>query len=152
MNEKSVIKLPKGDDMHCHLRRGIIMRSVVGYTTRQFQRAVIMPNTDPPILTAEDAVQYRSEITSVQRVDFEPLMTIQITDNTTPAMIKEAKKVGVVAGKVYPKNVTTGSQNGVTDFKAVYPVFKEMQEQQMLLLLHGESGKKWNERFPSTDT
>jgi len=98
-----------------------------------------MPNTDPPILTAEDAVQYRSEITSVQRVDFEPLMTIQITDNTTPAMIKEAKKVGVVAGKVYPKNVTTGSQNGVTDFKAVYPVFKEMQEQQMLLLLHGES-------------
>ena len=133
------IAVKKGDDMHLHLRRGQILRSVIGFTSSQFKRAVIMPNTGPPILTAKDAVAYRDEIMQYQVGDFQPLMTIQVTDCTTPAMIEEAKEAGVVAGKVYPQGVTTNSQNGIANFKAIYPALREMQNQQMLLLLHGES-------------
>jgi dihydroorotase len=137
------IKLIKGDDLHCHLRKGKILDSVAIFTAKQFKRATIMPNTNPPILTAEDAIGYRREITECcwddDWKDFEPLMTIQITDNTTPAMIIEAKKAGVIAGKVYPQGVTTNSQNGVSNFYNIIGVMREMQKQGMLLLLHGES-------------
>lgn len=128
----------KGDDMHCHLRRGKIMKSVAWLTAGQFKRAVVMPNTNPPILTAEDALQYCHEI-ELYCPSLKPLMTIQINDLTTPAIIAEARQAGVVAGKVYPQGVTTNSQNGVTDFKNIYPALREMQKQNMLLLLHGES-------------
>ncbi len=133
------IRIRKGDDLHCHLRQDEILKSVVGFTTRQFRRAIIMPNTTPPILTGRDAVIYQREILDCCGEKFEPLMTIQITDNTTPDIIVEAKRVGVVAGKVYPQGVTTNSQNGVTDFDSLYLVFLEMQKQNMLLLIHGES-------------
>jgi len=139
------IKLIKGDDLHCHLRRGKILESVAIFTARQFKRATIMPNTNPPILTAEDVIKYRHEIYECCWDDgwkeFEPLMTIQINDYTTPKMITQAKRAGVIAGKVYPQGVTTNSQNGVTNFGALYPVFREMQNLNMLLLLHGESPK-----------
>jgi dihydroorotase len=133
------IKIRKPDDMHCHLRSDEIMRSVVGFTAKQFRRAVIMPNLTPAILTAKNAAYYQGEIIDSAGKGFTPLMTIQITDATTPAMIAEAKEVGVIAGKVYPLGVTTNSQNGVKDFNALDPVFREMQTQGMLLLLHGEN-------------
>lgn len=129
----------KGDDMHLHFRRGKIMQAVVGFTAKQFKRAVVMPNTDPPILTADDAVKYWNEIRSCCTGEFEPLMTIQITEATTPSMIIDAKKVGVVAGKIYPHGVTTNSHNGVSDFRKIARVLYTMQQENMLLLLHGES-------------
>ncbi|MCX6721945.1 MAG: dihydroorotase, partial [Candidatus Staskawiczbacteria bacterium] len=88
------------DDMHCHLRRDDVMRSVAHFTARQFARAVIMPNTIPPILTADDATRYFGEIIGSLSGGFEPLMTIQINELTTPAIIIKAKKTGVVEGKV----------------------------------------------------
>ncbi|MFH1761782.1 MAG: dihydroorotase [bacterium] len=138
MRENFTIR--KGDDFHCHLRRGYILKSVVGFTARAFKRAVIMPNTSPPILTCAQAAEYRKEILSAtDGTGFEPLMTIQINDQTSPKIITEAKEAGVTAGKVYPQGVTTNSQNGVTDFKKIYPALQEMQNQDMPLLLHGES-------------
>ncbi len=129
----------KGDDMHCHLRTGVVLKSVVDFTSKYWGRAIIMPNTTPKaVLTADIASAYRNAIKIACHDNFEPLMTIQINDKTTPAMIAEAKKAGVVAGKVYPKGVTTNSENGVIDLKSLYPVFEAMQEQDILLLLHGE--------------
>ena len=65
-------------------------------------------------------------------------MTIKITDATTPKMIKDACNAGVIAGKVYPVGVTTNSHDGVSDFSKMYPVFKAMQDCDMVLSLHGE--------------
>lgn len=135
------IKVIKGDDFHCHLRRGDVLKSVISYTTSQFKRAVVMPNTSPPILTGQDALDYRKEIISAlpTESDFEPLMTIQINDYTTSEMIEEANNAGVIAGKVYPLGVTTNSYNGVTNFQKISPIFEKMEKEGMLLLLHGES-------------
>jgi dihydroorotase len=131
------LRIKKGDDMHCHLRRGKMMRSVAWLTVNQFKRVVIMPNTDPPILTADDVLQYSHEI-GLYCPPLERLMTIQINNSTTLKIISEAREAGVVAGKVYPQGVTTNSQNGVTNFRSMYPVFEKMQEAEMVLSLHGE--------------
>ncbi|MFH1088420.1 MAG: dihydroorotase [Patescibacteria group bacterium] len=129
------------DDFHVHFRRGRLLEQVVPYTVMQFRRALVMPNTDPPILTADDAEKYQREImTIVRRSDysFEPLMTIKLVDSTTPAVIAEAKKRGVVAGKLYPQGVTTGSRDGITDFESLFPVFDEMEKVGLCLSIHGE--------------
>jgi len=134
----TTLKILEGDDLHCHFRRGDIMKSVVGFTARQFKRATVMPNTDPPILTADDIIAYWQSLQTIAPLLW-PLMTIQINGDTTPNIVEMAKKHGAVAGKVYPQGVTTNSQNGVLDFKAIYPALEKMQEIGMLLLLHGES-------------
>jgi len=133
-----VFKMTKGDDFHVHLRLDEILQTVVCFTARQFKRAIIMPNTDPPILTALDVMWYRKMINEYAPW-LDPLMTIQINGKTTPAIVIEAKKAGAIAGKIYPQGVTTNSQNGVADFKALYPALDEMQNQGMLVLWHGES-------------
>jgi len=133
-----VITIRRPDDFHVHFRRGDILRTVAPYTASQFGRALVMPNTDPPILTGADAQAYRDEISAATGPGFEPLMTIQITDATPPPMVREARESGVVAGKVYPRGVTTNSQNGVTDFRALYPVFRAMERVGLILSIHGQ--------------
>lgn len=137
--ETKTLRIIKGDDFHCHLREGNILQSVIGFTARQFKRAIIMPNLTPPILTAEDAEAYGQEIFYAGgHGGFEPLMTIQITDDTTPAIISEADEAGVKACKIYLRGTTTNSQNGVTDFKKLRTAFQEMQKRKMRALIHGE--------------
>jgi dihydroorotase len=66
-------------------------------------------------------------------------MTIQITENTKPETVFKAKEVGAIAGKVYPRGMTTNSENGVGDYKAIDPVLAAMQTCGMVALFHGES-------------
>src|SRR3989344_5140992 len=114
------ITFRKPVDFHVHLRDGDMLKAVAPYTAAHFRRALVMPNTRPnPILTAEDAMRYKEQIFKAfknKNRTFEPLMTIQITDSTTPEIIRKAKEAGVIAGKVYPAGVTTNSDNGITDF------------------------------------
>jgi dihydroorotase len=132
------ITLRKPDDMHVHLRQGDMLTEVAPYTAAQCARAIVMPNLTPPILTAEDVVRYREEIEQAAGSSFKPLMVFKIVPSTTPAMVTELKKVGVTAGKLYPEGVTTNSEDGVKDIPALYPVFKEMEKQGIVLCLHGE--------------
>ena len=136
----------KGDDLHLHLRTGEMLRTVLPHTTRQFKRAVIMPNVTVKgrkytgVLDRYDMAVYRDEIlASRDDIGFEPLMTIQIVEKTTPDMVRDAKAAGAIAGKVYPRGMTTNSENGVYDYEAIYPTLTAMQECGMLVLFHGES-------------
>ncbi len=138
MNE---LHIRKPDDFHCHLRDGEMLDVVLPITASQFARALVMPNLSPKILNLDDVRQYRERIVSrLNNSSFQPLMSLYVNDHTTPEMIREAYDggKGAIAGKVYPKNMTTGSDEGVSDFKLLYPVFETMQEVGMLLLLHGE--------------
>ena len=56
MNRLTIIK---PDDWHLHLRDSLQMKAVVADTARQFARAIIMPNLNPPVRTCEDALAYR---------------------------------------------------------------------------------------------
>ena len=133
--------LTRPDDWHLHLRDGALMQSVLPDTTRQFARAIVMPNLRPPVIAVEQAQAYRARILAAlpTGAKFEPFMTLYLTDNTTAREIQRAKQSGVVhAVKLYPAGATTHSDAGVTDIRKTYPALEEMQRLGMPLLVHGE--------------
>lgn len=136
------MRIRKIDDMHVHLRQGEMLEVVLPFTVMQCERALVMPNLTPPVLTANDVINYRQKIMEVVSATggkyFAPLMTFKITPETSASQIDGLKQAGAIAGKLYPDGVTTNSQGGVTDFKALYPVYKSMQESGLVLCLHGE--------------
>ena len=135
------IKLTKPDDWHLHLRQGEAMSSVVGMTARQMGRAIVMPNLSPPVKTVKQALDYRREIVSAlpQSSDFNPLMTLYLTDNTTRQDIINASiEEHVYAVKLYPAGATTNSESGVTNLSNVYSALEQMQKECIPLLVHGE--------------
>jgi dihydroorotase len=136
------LTITRPDDWHLHLRDGDVLRSVLPDTTRRFARAIVMPNLKPPVVTVADAAAYRDRILAALPVGaaFEPLMTLYLTEATAPEEIRRAKESGFVhAVKYYPAGATTNAASGVSDPLRCYPVFEEMQRQQVPLLLHGES-------------
>lgn len=131
------------DDWHLHLRDGNAMRSVLPDTARRFARAIIMPNLKPPIVTTEQAAAYRGRILSALPAElsgqFEPLMTLYLTDTTTPEEITRAKESGFVqAVKLYPAGATTHSDAGVTDIARCEITLEQMEKLDLPLLVHGE--------------
>ncbi len=135
------ITLTRPDDWHLHVRDGAAMASVVPHTTRQFGRAIIMPNLKSPVTVTQQAQEYRDRIIRIIPADtaFEPLMTLYLTDNTQAEEIRRAKESGFIhAVKFYPAGATTNSDSGVTDLKHTYAALEAMQKQAMPLLVHGE--------------
>lgn len=144
--EVATLELPvAADDLHVHVRDGPFLSSLVPAVARQFRRALIMPNLQPPVTTTEDASAYRQRILdALQASDakcfpFTPLMSLYLTDSTPPEEIQKAKACGhVYAVKLYPAGATTNSANGVTDITRTYPTLREMARLRMPLLVHGE--------------
>ncbi len=128
------------DDMHLHLRDGEALKAVAPFTARQMGRAVIMPNLKPPVVSVADALAYKQRILDAlpEGSTFEPLMTLYLTDKSTPELVREAKAAGIVAFKLYPAGATTNSDSGVTDLFKLIPVLQEMAAQDMRFLVHGE--------------
>lgn len=136
----TTLTLQTPDDWHLHFRDGDMLLETVPATAKVFQRAIVMPNLVPPVTTAELAVAYRERILAARPVgsQFQPLVTLYLTDKTTQADIQQAKAAGVVAAKLYPAGATTNSTSGVAMLDALYPVFEAMAAEGMLLLIHGE--------------
>ncbi|HEX6928179.1 MAG TPA: dihydroorotase [Gammaproteobacteria bacterium] len=135
------LTLARPDDWHLHLRDGAQMAAVLPCTARQFGRALVMPNLRPPVTTTEQALAYRQRILDARpaNADFEPLMTLYLTDNTPPSEIGTAKASGaVLAVKLYPAGATTNSDAGVTDIAKTYATLETMAEAGMPLCVHGE--------------
>jgi len=134
------ITLTRPDDWHLHVRDGDALHTVVPHTAAQFGRAIIMPNLRPPVTTAQQALAYKARIQAAvpAGVDFEPLMTLYLTDNLPADEIRRAKDAGVVALKLYPAGATTNSDAGVTDLRKTYKTLEAMQREGILLLVHGE--------------
>ena len=133
------LTLTRPDDWHLHVRDGEILKDVVPATAACFGRAIIMPNLVPPVTTATDASAYRDRILAAAGDSgFEPLMTLYLTESTSPGTIREARAGGVVAAKLYPAGATTNSASGVKDIQNIYPVLEAMADCGMLLLVHGE--------------
>jgi dihydroorotase len=133
------LTIRKPDDWHVHLRDGEMLIRVASYTARQFARAVVMPNLDPPVTTVEAARAYRKRILVATDPGFTPLMTCYLTDNSNPDEIAQGLAEGVwVAAKLYPAGATTNSASGVTDIRNIYPVLARMEKIGMVLCVHGE--------------
>ncbi len=133
--------LTRPDDWHLHLRDGSALAAVLPHSARQFARAIVMPNLRPPVTTLALARTYRERIEAALPAGsrFEPLMTLYLTDNTTPEEIALAKASGVVhALKYYPAGATTNSDSGVTRLEHCFRAFEAMEKAGLPLLLHGE--------------
>ncbi|THB69033.1 MAG: dihydroorotase [Gammaproteobacteria bacterium] len=134
------ISIIKPDDMHLHLRNSPHMEAVVNYSARQFARAIIMPNTTPPVFTAKDALAYRNAIENACEYDFKPLMTIYLTEQTDMEDVICAVNQGLVfAVKLYPAGATTNSSAGVGDIRNCSAIFEILQEHAIPLSIHCES-------------
>ena len=137
----TTLTIRRPDDWHLHLRDGAMLRAVLPETTRHFGRAIIMPNLVPPVVTGAQAVAYRSRIMAAMPTgaEFEPLMTLYLTETTEPQDVRDAFLSGVAtAVKLYPAGATTNSASGVRDFEKVRPVLETMAEIGMPLCVHGE--------------
>ena len=135
------LRITRPDDWHLHLRDGAALASVLPHTAAQFARAIVMPNLKPPVTTTEQAGAYRQRILAAlpAGMQFEPLMTLYLTNNTPPDEIRRAKDSGFVhAVKLYPAGATTNSDAGVTDLRACYKTLEVMQEVGLPFLVHGE--------------
>lgn len=136
------LTITRPDDWHLHVRDGAALRAVVPATASQYRRAIIMPNLVPPVTTTAMALQYRDRILAAaaggtcdasaaasSRHDFEPLMTLYLTDSTTPDDVAEAAASGrIVAYKLYPAGATTNSDSGVTDWRRTLPTVRAMAQ------------------------
>jgi dihydroorotase len=135
------LTLTRPDDWHLHLRDGAALRAVLPFTARQFARAIVMPNLKPPVTTVAAAAAYRDRIVAAlpAGMTFTPLMTLYLTDDTSPDEIRRAKESGFIHGvKLYPAGATTNSAAGVTNLRNCWRTLETMQAVGMPLLVHGE--------------
>ncbi len=135
------LTITKPDDWHLHLRDGEHMRAVVADSAQRFARAIVMPNLRPPVTTTAAALAYRQRILEAlpSGSGFQPLMTLYLTDNTSPQEIERARASGSVhAVKYYPAGATTNSESGVTDIRRCDDALQAMSDAGMPLLVHGE--------------
>ncbi|MEE4347107.1 MAG: dihydroorotase [Paracoccaceae bacterium] len=135
------ITIRRPDDWHLHLRDGAMLRAVLPETARHFARAIIMPNLVPPVVTGAQAAAYRDRIMAAlpAGMDFAPLMTLYLTEETDPDDVAAAHASGLIrAVKLYPAGATTNSASGVKNFDKVRPVLERMAEIGLPLCMHGE--------------
>jgi dihydroorotase len=135
------LTLRRPDDWHIHFRDGAHLAAVVPFTARQFGRALAMPNLKPPMTTTAALADYRMRILAAvpAGLAFEPMMTLYLTDATTPQEIRAARESGFVVGaKLYPAGATTHSDAGVTSIDKVWPALEAMAEHGLVLQVHGE--------------
>lgn len=141
MTTINTLILTRPDDWHLHLRDGEALKAVLPDSARQFARAIIMPNLRPPVTNTALAAAYRQRILAAlpSGLNFEPLMTLYLTDNTSAEEIRAAVASGVVHGvKFYPAGATTNSDSGVTDLRHCRQALAEMEKLGLPLLLHAE--------------
>ena len=135
------LTITRPDDWHLHLRDGDMLARVLPDTARRFGRAIVMPNLVPPVVNATLAGAYRQRILAAlpAGMDFEPLMTLYLTERTTPADIAEARASGFVhAVKWYPAGATTNSDSGVRQIANCHEALLAMEQHDLPLLVHGE--------------
>ena len=135
------LTLDQPDDWHLHLRDGDALATTVPHTAAQFARAIVMPNLKPPVTSLQAASEYRDRILSARPSgsEFDPLMTLYLTDSLAPNEVEAAFNSGIVqAVKYYPAGATTNSDSGVSHMSAVMPVLERMAKIGMPLLIHGE--------------
>jgi len=137
------ISIRRPDDFHLHVRQGALLEAVVPETSRVFGRALIMPNTLPPVAAPADIDRYREEIRAAAKEDrFTPLFAFKISERSaelwTAEQLRIAAAEGMVAGKLYPEGATTNAEDGVRGLDELYPLFDAMDRAGTVLAIHGE--------------
>lgn len=138
-SQQSELTLAAPDDFHLHLRQGDALPAYARDSAEVFARAMIMPNTLPPVTSVDGLTQYRDQIRSATAdLDFEPLMTFKLLPGLSPEAVTDLQQAGAIAGKYYPQGATTNAEDGSKDIRDLYPVFARLEELGLVLSIHGE--------------
>lgn len=127
-------------DMHLHVRQDDMLRQVVPYTAQQFVGAVCMPNTLPPVDSGDRLDAYVDAIREAAApLSFDPYVPLFFRADYTE------KDLGPIRDrlfglKLYPAGATTNSDEGVKEIQGIEPVLALMEEMDLPLLVHGETG------------
>jgi dihydroorotase len=132
-------------DMHVHLRQDEMSSLVVPHVRQGgMVTGYVMPNTIPPLTSVDQCTDYLDTLESHDD-SVELFGTLYLHPSITPQeIIKAAQtrskrgKRRVMGVKSYPRGVTTNSEGGIERYETYYPVFEEMERQDMILNLHGE--------------
>ena len=125
-------------DMHLHLREGEMLQLVAPLSATSFAGAVIMPNLVPEVDSLERLTNYRAAILkALGAVKFTPYMTVFFKNYSRHEL--ETLKPHIIGLKLYPKGVTTHSENGLADLSEGVQTLKAMEDLGIPLLIHGES-------------
>jgi dihydroorotase len=136
----STLVIRRPDDWHLHLRDGAALRAVLPFSAARFARAIVMPNLQPALTTTAAVLAYRERILAAlpAGAQFQPLMTLYLTDVTPVDEIARARAAGVLGCKLYPAGATTHAEAGVTDVRRIEAVLERMSECGLVLQVHGE--------------
>lgn len=131
------IEIIKPDDFHVHLRQDELLELTVRHCSESFCRAIVMPNTIPPIASVKTIEEYRERIGFINR-EFKPLMTFKLLKSLTADDILAMKEAGALVGKLYPAGSTTNSSDGIKDWKEISDLLSVMSDVGLVLSIHGE--------------
>ena len=139
------ISIRKPDDMHLHLRQGEILKICAPESAKWFERALIMPNTVPPINNKERVISYKKDIEeailnqkNIQTGNFTPLMSFKLYPDMREEEIVKLSEAGAVAGKLYPEGSTTNAEDGVKSWEQIKEALSAMSKLGIVLSIHGE--------------
>ncbi|MGV0035971.1 MAG: dihydroorotase [Candidatus Azotimanducaceae bacterium WSBS_2022_MAG_OTU7] len=133
------ITLKRPDDWHIHLRDDAYLARTVGDAARYFGRVLVMPNLVPPVTSVERATAYRNRILEHAPAGFSPLMALYLTEETSKDTVAAVAETPFTpAFKLYPAGATTNSAFGISTIEKMFPIFDAMQEQDVILSIHGE--------------
>ena len=147
MNNNFEISLDRPDDWHSHLREKDVLCAVAKYSSRVFGRCVAMPNLDQPVVNCKKALQYKKNINLYTHPDkLEVLIPCYLTDNIDKKdFLKGVQNNYFFGAKLYPLNVTTNSNNGVSNLEKIFPALEILEQYESPLLIHAEKiGAKIN--------
>jgi dihydroorotase len=130
------IALP--DDFHTHLRRLPEMAAFARRHAQSFGRALVMPNTLPPIATGETVAAYRAAIQEASAGALVPLMAFKLLPGMGATAVRACAAAGAVAGKYYPSRSTTNSSDGLADPAEAAEALAAMEEAGLPLCVHAE--------------
>ena len=143
-------ELPKWYDLHVHFRQGESMGDYIkAHLDMGCAGVLAMPNTQPPVArvngdntdTYWTIENYLGAIKNAGGEAFNDIIVpLYLTPNTTPEMIIEGAKSGLLrSAKYYPPHGTTNSEHGTgLETYMKNGVFEAMSEADVVLNIHGE--------------
>lgn len=129
------------DDWHVHFRDDEVLLHTVPATANHFDRALAMPNLKPALTSLASLQSYYQRILNAlpKQSSFKPYMTFYLNSHVTAEDLHRAKQFSFILGaKFYPAGATTHSDEGASSLNALYPLLEIMQENDLVLQVHGE--------------
>jgi dihydroorotase len=148
MANPASLSITQPDDWHVHLRQDHLLAMTVR-CMQPFARAIVMPNTKPPITTIKQALDYKKEILRhcLTTQTFDPLMTLYLTPTLDPKTLLKAKEQGIIGCKYYPYQATTNADYGFKEITDAFPLLAIMEQTGLILQVHAEDNQATTDVF-----